>query len=178
MRRVRPWCLPASALSNTDFHPEKVLFALIGVLSGFPAAAYKSTPHRKPLCGLDQNKKPNFLNWKSRICFVNRIKGDAMKKIICLILVLGVVVMVGCAQEKPEVAAKKIFEQQVAGHEGIELDTSGLVYTIVEQGDNSALVEVSGNMAVKAAIPLVEKKGQWVLDMPAVETSGEVSAAH
>jgi hypothetical protein len=101
-----------------------------------------------------------------------------MKKIICLILVLGVVVMVGCAQEKPEVAAKKIFEQQVAGHEGIELDTSGLVYTIVEQGDNSALVEVSGNMAVKAAIPLVEKKGQWVLDMPAVETSGEVSAAH
>ena len=101
-----------------------------------------------------------------------------MKKIICLILVLGVAVMVGCAQEKPEAAAKKIFEQQVAGHEGMELDTSGLVYTVVEQGDNSALVEVSGNMAVKAAIPLVEKKGQWVLDMPTVETSGEVSAAH
>jgi hypothetical protein len=101
-----------------------------------------------------------------------------MKKIICLILVLGVAVMFGCAQEKPEAAAKKIFEQQVAGHEGMELDTSGLVYTLVEQADNSALVEVSGNMAVKAAIPLVEKKGQWVLDMPKVETSGEVSAAH
>jgi hypothetical protein len=101
-----------------------------------------------------------------------------MKKIICLILVLGVAVMFGCAQEKPEAAAKKIFEQQVAGHEGIELDTAGLVYTIVEQGDNRALVEVSGNMAVKAAIPLVEKKGQWVLDMPTVEASGEVSAAH
>jgi hypothetical protein len=101
-----------------------------------------------------------------------------MKKIICLILVLGVAVMFGCAQEKPEAAAKKIFEQQVAGHEGIELDTAGLVYTIVEQGDNRALVEVSGNIAVKAAIPLVEKKGQWVLDMPTVETSGEVSAAH
>jgi hypothetical protein len=101
-----------------------------------------------------------------------------MKKIICLILVLGVAVMFGCAQEKPEAAAKKIFEQQVAGHEGIELDTSGLVYTLVEQGDNSALVEVSGNMAVKAAIPLVEKKGQWVLDMATVEASGEVSAAH
>jgi len=38
-----------------------------------------------------------------------------MKKIICLILVLGVAVMVGCAQEKPEATAKKIFEQQVAG---------------------------------------------------------------
>jgi hypothetical protein len=101
-----------------------------------------------------------------------------MKKIICLILVLGGAAMVGCAQEKPEAAARKIFEQQVAGHEGIELDTSGLVYTIVKQGGNSALVEVSGNMAVKAAIPLVEKKGQWVLDMPAVETSGEDPAAH
>jgi hypothetical protein len=33
-------------------------------------------------------------------------------------------------------------------------------------------------MAVKAAMPLVEKKGQWVLDMPTVEASGEVSAAH
>ena len=101
-----------------------------------------------------------------------------MKRILCVILVLGVAVIFGCAQEKPEAAAKKIFEQQVAGHEGIELDSSGLVYTLVEQGDNSALVEVSGNMAVKAAIPLVEKKGQWVLDMPTVETSEEVSAAH
>ena len=101
-----------------------------------------------------------------------------MKKIICLILVLGVAVIFGCAQEKPEAAAKKIFEQQVAGHEGIELDTSGLIYTLTEKGDNRALVEVSGNMAVKAAIPLVEKKGQWVLDMPTVERSGEVSAAH
>lgn len=101
-----------------------------------------------------------------------------MKRTLCVILVLGMAVMVGCAQEKPEAAAKKIFEQQVAGHEGMELDTSGLVYTVVEQGDNSALVEVSGNIAVKAAIPLVEKKGQWVLDIPMVETSGEDSAVH
>ena len=69
-----------------------------------------------------------------------------MKKIICLILVLGVAVMFGCAQEKPEAAAKKIFEHQVAGHEGMELDTSGLVYTLVEQAENSALVEVSGGV--------------------------------
>ena len=101
-----------------------------------------------------------------------------MKKTLYLSLLLALVVMVGCAQEKPEAAAKKIFEQQVASHQGLELDTSGLVYTIVEQGDKSALVEVSGNMAVKAAIPLVEKKGQWVLDVPAVETSGEDPAVH
>ena len=40
------------------------LFVLLGVLRGFPAAAYRSTPHRKPLCGLDQNNNCSFLNWK------------------------------------------------------------------------------------------------------------------
>lgn len=34
-----------------------VIFALIGFLRGITAAAYMSTPHRKPLCGLGQNKK-------------------------------------------------------------------------------------------------------------------------
>ena len=89
-----------------------------------------------------------------------------MKKITCLILVLGVAVMFGCAQEEPEAVAKKIFDQQVAGHEGLELDTSGLVYTIVEQGEDNVLVQISGNMAVKAALPLVKKNGQWVLAVP------------
>jgi len=49
------------------------LFALLGVLRGFSAAAYRCTPHRKPLCGLtssprlrrtrDQDKNCSFLNW-------------------------------------------------------------------------------------------------------------------
>jgi hypothetical protein len=39
------------------------LFFLLGVLRGFPAVAYRRTPHRKPLCGLDQNKNCSFLNW-------------------------------------------------------------------------------------------------------------------
>jgi hypothetical protein len=33
------------------------LFVLLGVLREFPAAGYIRTPRRKPLCGLDQNKK-------------------------------------------------------------------------------------------------------------------------
>jgi hypothetical protein len=45
------------------------LFVLIGVLRGFPAAAYRRTPHRKPLCGLDQNKNCSFLNWTPIECF-------------------------------------------------------------------------------------------------------------
>jgi hypothetical protein len=42
------------------------LFFLLGVLRGFPAVAYRRTPHRKPLCGLDQNKNCSFLNWTQR----------------------------------------------------------------------------------------------------------------
>jgi len=38
-------------------------FALLGVLRGFPAAAYRRTPRRKPLCGLDQDINCSFLNW-------------------------------------------------------------------------------------------------------------------
>lgn len=101
-----------------------------------------------------------------------------MRKITCLILVLGMAVMFGCAQEEPEAVARKIFEQQVAGHEGLELDTSGLVYTVVEQGEDNLLVEISGDMAVKAALPLVKKGGQWVLDIPTSGTPETESAAH
>jgi hypothetical protein len=39
------------------------IFVLLDVLRGFPAAAYRRTPHRKPLFGLDQNKNCSFLNW-------------------------------------------------------------------------------------------------------------------
>ena len=47
------------------------IFVLLGVLRGFPAAAYRRTPHRKPLCGLDQNKNCSFLNW-TPIVFILR----------------------------------------------------------------------------------------------------------
>jgi hypothetical protein len=66
----------------------------------------------------------------------------------------------------------------VAGHEGIELDTSRLVYTIVAQEDGVAQVAVTGDMAVKATIPLVEKKGQWVLDPPPVAASAAEAHGH
>jgi len=45
------------------------LFDLIGVLRGFPAAVYRRTPHRKPLCGLDQNKNYSFMN-RTLIVFI------------------------------------------------------------------------------------------------------------
>ena len=47
------------------------LFVLIGVLRGFPAAAYRRTPHRKPLCGLDQNKNCSFMDWTPKVFILN-----------------------------------------------------------------------------------------------------------
>jgi hypothetical protein len=51
------------------------LFVLIGVLRGFPAAAYRRTPHRKPLCGLDQNKNCSFLKWALIMLILTLWKG-------------------------------------------------------------------------------------------------------
>jgi hypothetical protein len=101
-----------------------------------------------------------------------------MKRMLCLVMVVGIVVMFGCAQEKPEAAAKKIFEQQVAGHEGLELDTSGLDYDLIEEVEDKALVEVSGLMPVKATIPLVKKQGKWVLDIPTEGVEVEAPSDH
>ena len=101
-----------------------------------------------------------------------------MERLMCLILVIGLTAMLGCAQEQPEAAAKKIFEQQVAGHEGLELDTSDLVYTIVDHSEDAATVEVTGKMAVKASIPLSKKGGAWVLDLPSGESPPKEDAAH
>ena len=41
---------------NGSFRPARP------VLAGFATAAYRHTPHRKPLCGLDQNENPALIN--------------------------------------------------------------------------------------------------------------------
>jgi len=101
-----------------------------------------------------------------------------MKPICALLLAASILLFFGCAQEKPEAAAKKIFEQQVAGHEGLQLDTSGLDYELVEQDGDRALVEVTGLMPVKAKVPLVKKQGKWVMAAPAEEVESETSSGH
>jgi hypothetical protein len=45
-------------------------FTLDCVLRWLPAAAYSSTPHRKPLCGLVQRKKITFTNWTLNSVFI------------------------------------------------------------------------------------------------------------
>ena len=101
-----------------------------------------------------------------------------MKKLFYLLLVLSLLPVFGCAQEKPEAAAKKIFEHQVAGHEGLQLDASGLAYDLVAQDGDRALVEVTGVMPVKATIALVKQHGKWVPDVPGQGGEAEAPAEH
>ena len=103
-----------------------------------------------------------------------------MKHFFCFLLIAGLVTTMGCAQEKPEQAAQKIFEKQVqvAAHEGLQMDPSGLDYDIVEENDDRVVVEVTGLMPVKATIPLVKKKSKWVLAVPTDEVPESGPAAH
>jgi len=55
------------------------LFVQLCELRGFPAAAYRRTPHRKPLCGLDQNKNCSFLNWTPVVFILNQWMGTNYK---------------------------------------------------------------------------------------------------
>ncbi len=90
-----------------------------------------------------------------------------MKKVIALVAAVGLLLVFGCADQKPEEAARQIVDQQVAvHHEGFEMDTSRVVYKVVEQDDDTAMVEVSGDIAVKAVIPLTKKGGEWALNVP------------
>ncbi len=55
-----------------------VFLAPLGVLRGFPAAAYRRTPHRKPLCGLEQNQKSSFLN--RALCWLHHNRGWTLQR--------------------------------------------------------------------------------------------------
>ena len=103
-----------------------------------------------------------------------------MKHFFCFLLIAGLATVMGCAQEKPEAAAKKIFDEQlqVAAHEGMQMDPSGLDYDIVEEGEDRVIVEVTGLMPVKATIPLVKQKGKWVLEMPTGSAPEAAPAGH
>lgn len=102
-----------------------------------------------------------------------------MRKGIFYLVVAGLLLFFGCAEQKPEEAARKIVDQQVAiHHEGFELDTSKVAYKVVEQDDQRAMVEVSGNIVVKAVIPLAKKGGEWVLNVPTAGAPEKSAAAH
>jgi hypothetical protein len=105
-------------------------------------------------------------------------KGAGMKKWIMLTVAAGFLLTLGCAQEKPEVAAKQYVNEMIATkHPGFALDTSKVTYKVVQQDDATALVEVTGKIAVTASIPLVKQGTKWVLDERGRPSQAKVEAA-
>jgi hypothetical protein len=87
-----------------------------------------------------------------------------MKRIVCVLVVMGLAAFLGCAKQAPEDAAKDIVEKLIATkHQGFVLDTSDLDYKVVEEGDDFARVAVSGEIEVKGEIALVKEGNRWVL---------------
>lgn len=86
-----------------------------------------------------------------------------MKKILCLLSVVALTWIGGCTKQTPEDAAKGYVRQMVEKHKGIELNTSKLKYKVVKQDNDTAVVEVSGPVEVKAAMSMVKQGNKWVL---------------
>ena len=97
-----------------------------------------------------------------------------MKKILCLLGVVALTWIGGCAKQTPEDAAKSYVRQMVEKHKGIELNTSKLKYQVVKQDNDTAVVEVSGPVEVKAAMSMVKQGNKWVL----VEKEEAAKKAH
>lgn len=86
-----------------------------------------------------------------------------MRRFLCVLMALGLVVSFGCAKKEPPDAAKAYVEEQIAKHKGFQLDTSKLKYQVVEQTADSAKVSVTGTIEVKSVLPLVKKGNEWVV---------------
>jgi len=86
-----------------------------------------------------------------------------MKKLLCLLGVVALTWIGGCAKQGPEEAAKSYVRQMVEKHKGVELNTSKLKYKVVEQDNDSAVIEVAGPVEVKATMSMVKQGGKWVL---------------
>lgn len=86
-----------------------------------------------------------------------------MKKVLCLLAIIGLLAAVGCGPKAPEDAAKQFIDQQILKHKGMQLDTSKLNYKVIEKDSNSAVVAVSGQITMKAEVPLVKKAGMWIV---------------
>lgn len=92
-----------------------------------------------------------------------------MKKVIVVMVAVAVVVG-GCnlmgKSETPEQVAKQQVVQQLAG---LKADCAGLAAVVEKQDETSAVVKVSGTVAIDQAISLVKQDGRWVVPSDAVK---------
>ena len=100
-----------------------------------------------------------------------------MKKIFCGVMVMVAMMLFGCSKPSPEDAAKEYVKKQFASDFGVKLHTSTLAYKIVKEDENSATVNVSGNIVYEEDIQLVMDGGKWVLKSEAAQREAVAAEA-
>ena len=102
-----------------------------------------------------------------------------MRKMVLLSVCLLLVMVAGCdrlgLRSSPETVTKAHVEQILSG---LGADASGLKFTIVESGEDRAVVQVSGSVAIDTAVHLVQQNQQWVVaaaEAPAEEAPAKPS---
>jgi nitrous oxide reductase accessory protein NosL len=100
-----------------------------------------------------------------------------MNKITMLLLV-AVCLLAACSlQDTPPLPQDVARTQMDAYCEKMGADTSGLTFTLVEQTDTSATVQVAGTVSVDHTLTLALEKGRWVLAKPGKEHQPSKDAA-
>lgn len=93
-----------------------------------------------------------------------------MKKMLCGVMVIAAIMLFGCAKPSPEEVAKDYVKKQFTSNRSANLHTSTLAYKIIKEDENSATVNVSGNIYYEEDIQLVKDGGKWMLKSEAAQT--------
>lgn len=93
-----------------------------------------------------------------------------MKKMLCGLMAIAAIMLFGCSKPSPEEVAKDYVKKQFTADYGVNLNTSTLAYKIVKEDENSATVNVSGNIYYEEDIKLVKDGKKWVLKSEATQT--------
>jgi hypothetical protein len=84
-----------------------------------------------------------------------------MKKVLSLMIVVSMFLMFGCSKTTVEDAAKAYVKKQFEISKDAKLDLSKLKYTVTEEGDEKATVNVVGTIAYEQQIFLVKDGRKW-----------------
>lgn len=85
-----------------------------------------------------------------------------MKKVIFMLCCIGFLVVSGCGEDQltPKDFGKNYAEKKF---NGMGFDLEDLEYTVTEEGDDKAVVEIKGDIQYEEKISLVKQEGKWLL---------------
>lgn len=102
-----------------------------------------------------------------------------MKKVFFMLCCIGFLIVSGCGEDQltPKDFGKNYAEKKFSG---MGCDLEELEYTVTEEGDDKAVVEIKGDIQYKEKISLVRQEGKWLLASEAAtpeKTESKVKAA-